>query len=64
MAVMQQRENVYVSTQIRNITLRESVCVCMSVCVHVENVEKPLASFIDASQILTCFSFVSMNRSN
>lgn len=43
MAVMQPRENVYVSTQIRNITLREFVC--MSVCVRVENIEKALSDF-------------------
>lgn len=40
----------------------ERECVCMSMCVRVENVEKALSSFIDASQILTCFSFIFMNR--
>jgi len=33
MAVMQPRENVYISTQIENITEFVFVCLCMYVCV-------------------------------
>ncbi len=34
MAVMQPRENVYISTQIENITEFVFVCVCVYVCVE------------------------------
>lgn len=49
MAVMQPRENVYISTQIENITESVFVCVfecaCVCVCVRVDGLFAPLHSY-------------------